>query len=736
MVSESSSSNLSILKDQVSLEQINVDLIFEEFDGRLKRTYDKMDKIVHTEYPTETEKTDLIAQFEQEYRRLGAAENKLIFGKMLFDQVRENETYYIGRTGLQNDNKHLLIDWRSKVGGVFYCATTTKNEGVILRRHIGLDVRDVVSVDDEVLQDDKVDQNSIVVGDGALIHALNSRRSKHMNDIVATIQNEQDKIIRAPFSGTSIIQGTPGTGKTAVALHRIAFLLYNNPTEFANNGALFVGPNRRFLDYVSQVLPSLGESGVIQSTIPGLTPEVNVTRNAQYDEIRIKGDIRMEKVLKSALEQYKTFPIDVLDVMVDTMTFQITKKMTSECFALVEQRSDELFENNEGDDSYDPKTFNAQRKMFINILANKLVEQNTLISQNPDAKKSLKSKIMMSESFNLIVNTLWVPVDPITLISQLMLNKKRLASAFGGVFDGILEVAYIDYLLELSDELRDEIGNYRFSDADCALVDCAKYLIEGKKIVRTSLNEDLIDEAKDILKNVAWTAEGKIDAQTLAGRFNNIEIEGSSNFKTYAHICVDEAQELSPMEWRMLNRRSLYDSWTIVGDIFQTYSPAGVKDWNELKNFLGEVRIDELRVNYRNPAQIAQYANDVAQEQGMRVPENIEYPRSIDGSVIQKQLSEPEIIALAQELGETGLTAIIADSSSALFENVTAASPQQFDVLTPEQSKGLEFDNVIVVNPAEITSQPSGVTNLFVAMTRATQKLIVVHTTRTRPPSS
>lgn len=729
--------------DQIKHEQSRVDEIFTHFDEKHQATYDKLERLVRGEHYDETQKSDFIAASERELIRLESAENKLVFGKML---AKDSE-YYIGRIGLQSDEKQVLIDWRSKMGELFYRATISDNQGVALRRHINLDMRDVVSLDDDVLDHNAVDESTVIVGDGALINALERRRTGEMHDIVSTIQKEQDMIIRTPFTKRLIIQGTPGTGKTVVALHRIAYLLYQYSQQMNEHPVLFVGPSRRFITYVGKVLPSLGESGVEHRTIEDLVTskfELPPLRTSSNTEARIKGDQIMKQVLKLALEQFTNITRETVSVNTPSASYRISPQIISSLQSKAKQKS---------------TVYLKARSIFIDSLLDYMVTDGIVQvgAKNPNSSDMLdilRTQLKSFTPFKKLVNMLWMPLTPTFFVQQLFTNPRRLIAAFGK----LIPASDTEFLLKLVDS--DEIyiktdaspeasgkPQYAFSDADLPLIDYADYLINGNKPKVAKVNADLIREAEDVLENVAWTVKDTVTAEELADRFGGAMSYTDDYFKKYSHICVDEAQELSVMQWEMLKRRSLYESWTIVGDVLQTYSAAGTHNWHKMNDIIGDTELVELSINYRNPTQIAEYADTVARKYGLRTPQNVTCPRSRPNSVVELPLPThlpthlsangdtiteatayevaTEVISNAVAQSKDGLTVIICERGT-LFDALNACiirDDAEVELLRPVDAKGLEFDNVLVVNPSGIAAvSPS---NLYVASTRATRLLTV-----------
>ncbi|MDR1448144.1 MAG: UvrD-helicase domain-containing protein [Candidatus Ancillula sp.] len=720
------------LNEELLYEQKSVDEIYRLFDFNQKIAKERLDKIYATRsssvFSAVYERDAFATYFENLLSIYKHAENRLVFGKLVYESKINPAEYYIGRIGLvDNDASVKLVDWRSPSGEDFYQATREENLKISLRRHILLKGRNVDGIEDEVLDSNIMDKQLQVSGEGALFMEMSRSRGKYMRDIIATIQKEQDVIIRSPLSGALIIQGGPGTGKTAVALHRIAYLLYAYKDVLVNSGILIIGPSNAFLNYIDKVLPSLGEIGTTSCTIDKLSA-FKTTRIATNKENAIKGSINMTKFLKKAVEGYINYAEYGIKVRLGEDTYIISHADINEHIKIAKNTG---------------RKYARSRKLFVKSLLEHVV--NTQVSGNAsldEKRKYVMRELRGSDIVRLGLNLAWMPLTPEYLLRKLLTSRIRLENASCG----ILSKDEIDYMLSLSSE------KFEFSNADLPLLDEVSYLIglddERFKKYEKQYNSELKDAqrfTKRLLKNggILQDTKGFVDKNELAMRnfipevVNDLEELDTFDRRKFKHIVVDEAQELSPMQWRMIARRSLNNSYTIVGDIFQTSSSTGIGSkekntsaWNKLSKYIScAVNTKELTINYRNTKEISELAETIAIESGLKFPNNaettIKAPRSIANSVRFKQVADIYEEIQAEVINEIidKNTAVITPEN--MFETVKVIV--QNNCYTPRQVKGLEFDKVILVEPSAILQvSPS---DLYVALTRATTQLTIVHTT-------
>ncbi len=656
----------------------------------------------------------------QRAARLDVADQGLCFGRL---DTLSGERLYVGRIGIfddDNDHEALLLDWRAPASRAFYVATGANPEGMRRRRQFHSLGRRLVDFTDEVFgrPDPDAGDDSPFSSDAALLAAVNAPRGEGMRDIVATIQAEQDEIIRLEHPGVLVIEGGPGTGKTVVALHRVAYLLYTQRRRIERHGVLVVGPNQAFMNHIGRVLPSLGESEVVFSTVGDLVPGMHVTAEDIPNVARIKGSRAMLAVLRAAIEDRQRTPEHPLEIPLGDVTLQIAADTAQ--WAIDEARASGL-------------PHNAARAVFRDIVTYVLTERGVarigrgwLTRDNKDAWAKVRADLLAdledNERFIAALDQLWPVLEPQELLAELYTSPERLRAA--GADPALLrEVgdAWTTSDVPLLDELVDLLGRDKAAD-DAA----AQALKEETHYARGVLenmvaHEDLMDD-EDLL-----LAQDLIDAEALAERFlerdtrDLAERAAADRDWTYRHVVVDEAQELSEMDWRVLMRRCPSRSFTVVGDLAQRRSMAGATSWAEmLEPYVpGRWVYRSLSVNYRTPAEIMTVAAALLAEFApeVRAPESV---RASGFRPWSRQVTADQMPAAIEDF----LAAEAAREGTA----VVIGPPAMPGVVAPAETKGLEFDAVLVVEPAAILADgPRGAAELYVALTRATQRLGVLH---------
>ena len=714
-------------------EQAYVDTLFAHLDAEVARAQARLEEVQRDVDPDNPD-SDALVRRETEYHGLNAkldalnvAETGLVFGRIdVAEDDPENpvpgrpdlERRYIGRMGIDDreDNyRTLLLDWRAPLARPFYLATTAHPEGVESRRNIRMRGRTVTAVDDEVLSGDSAESTSAGVGsEAALRRAMNEARTGHMRSIVETIQREQDEIIRDPTRGVMVVQGGPGTGKTAVALHRIAYLLYTWREQLTRTGVLVVGPNATFLEYISRVLPELGETGVVLSTVDQLVPGFTPGGNDSTAGREVKGSIEMVTILKRAVQAYETVPDAPVRLTFDGVPVDATPQMVKAARTRARRSR---------------RPHNQARAHFAEHLTQLLAEALARrIGEDPLGGTNLLSDADVDQlhddladdpQVQRLIDAHFPELEPVEVLDALLTSKDAIAEVAGDYDDYTRAALY-------------RAPGSPFSHADTALVDELAVLIgtvdpEEQRRKEEEEWRELVAEAEGALDVLAssestdndddqfeaeiLSAADVIDAETLASRQRETDTRSTAQRAradqtwAYGHVIVDEAQELSPMEWRMVFRRCPSRWMTLVGDTAQTSSPAGVDDWSAaLEPFVGErFRLHELTVNYRTPKEIADYAAEIL----AHIDPQAVVPQAIRASGVPVQFV-PGLEALEHRAAREGLTAVI-------------------DAENVGDMKGLEFDHVVVVEPGKIIeASPQGWQDLYVAVTRATQTLTVV----------
>jgi DNA helicase IV len=761
---------------EADLEQSYISMLYGRLDDLRDRASGRLSQVLLETGGTpaaRSERDSFVEMYSRRITQLDAAENGLCFGRL---DLSEGDRRYIGRIGILDDTddyQALLVDWRAPAARPFYIATAFSPEGVLRRRHIRTRQRLVTGVDDEVLDFDG-DASAAAVpaghagltGEAALIAALSAARTGRMTDIVETIQAEQDLIIRSPHNGVTVVQGAPGTGKTAVALHRAAYLLYTYREQLSRRGVLIVGPNPTFLQYIGHVLPSLGETGVVMSTIADLYPGISARRAEPAEVAEIKGRAVMATVLATAVRNRQELPGEPVEIPFEREVLRLDRKIV--------QRARERARRSR-------RPHNQARPIFVREILDALVQQVTrkftaglretdkLVAEilgepepaadssvlGPADTEDIRAELRQDSRVRAAIARLWPVLTPQQLLDDLFDSPRRLAAAAPRLTRE--ERAVLS---------RDPDGGW--TPADVPLLDeAAELLGEDDRAARRRAKRERQREiayAQGVLDIVSRDLEDDpeilmaydlINADRLAGRHEELSYlttaERAAADRTWAfgHIVVDEAQELSEMAWRMLMRRCPSRSMTIAGDIAQATSLSSTSSWERvLAPALGtRWRLDRLTINYRTPAEIMAVAADVLAD----LDDKLETPTSVreTGTVPWHRQVAPGELAAAVAAAVSAETAAVAGGNVAVLapaalvdelneavgsgplDGSDADGPDLDDmvvVLTVSQAKGLEFDSVLIVDPAQILADsPHGLSELYVALTRATQRLGVLH---------
>jgi DNA helicase IV len=681
--------------------------------------------------------------------QLNAVEHGLCFGRTDSDpddspHQEFGPTLYIGRIGLRDDDHDpKLIDWRAPAAQPFYAATPKDPAGLIRRRHIYTRQRAVTGVDDEVFDLDRLSEpdRRNLSGEAMLIASITAGRTGRMSDVVATIQSEQDRVIRSALQGVLVVQGGPGTGKTVAALHRAAYLLYTHRRTLERRGVLVIGPNATFLRYISQVLPSLGETDVVLSSMAELFPGVKAGPDDDPEAAVVKGDARMVNVLRRHVRNLQQVPDRDLVVTVDGVTMTVPHQSVLRA----RDRARGL-----------RKPHNVARKVYITDLLGALAQAESRVLDRPLDPEDLpyaRARLWDEAPVRAALDGLWPFLTPQRLVAGLLGTEGAIRRAVSG-FTAAERAA-----------LHRPAAPDAWTVADVPLLDEAQQLLgtddsADKRRRRAADAERRLEEkyAREVLEittvgNEAFGASTRlsdlVDASTLADwnrdsgqQLTTAERAWADPSWAYGHVIVDEAQELSAMAWRMVMRRIPTRSMTVVGDVAQRGSAAGARSWAQMLDpyVKGRWREEMLTVNYRTPAEIMAVAADVlaAVAPGEQPPESVREedvaPRAVRGLGQVAAVVATELAGLEKggRLAVIAPGARIAELARALPDAVPGDQAEVLDspvaLLTVGQSKGLEFDRVVLVDPAGIWSQsPAGGHDLYVAITRATHRLTVLH---------
>jgi DNA helicase IV len=623
------------------------------------------------------------------------------------------ESFHIGRLAISDrDQEPVVVDWRAPIAEPFYRATGAHPMGLYRRRHFLTEGQKVLDLEDELFDVEGADSGVGLglSGPQVLLATLERSRTGRMRDIVATVQREQDEIIRGPLPGILVVQGGPGTGKTAVALHRAAYLLYTHRFPLEGQGVLVVGPNPTFLRYIEHVLPSLDESGVELSTVDGLFAGGRAAVREDEDIARLKGDPRMARVLARAVADRERPLRHTVEVPYGPRVLRITPEISAQAVTSGKRR---------------PGPHNLRRRAVEALLWRALLDQVTASGDGP-VDPDAASEPLSAEDLGRALRRQSEVIEALERMWPLLTPQQLLRDLFGA--PPLIELAAGKILTPAERRLLErprnaDVAEVRWTDADVPLLDEARALL-GPPRRRPASDSD----------------------------------EGA---RTFGHVVVDEAQDLSPMQLRMVARRSLSGSMTVVGDIAQATGSWVPASWAQVVEHLPARRgwrLAELTVNYRTPSEIVEVASRILEQvaPGMRPPEAVRTsgrpPRMIRaavpaGSMPGDALSEAAANAVRDELeglagrDGTGTVAVIVPPS--LLDAVAAALAacgvpygrvgdgaldEQVTVLAIEDAKGLEFDSVVVVEPARIIRETAqGLRALYVAFTRATQRLVIAH---------
>ena len=815
---------------EIASEQRIVELAYSELDRQLA---DAKRSLAATEaggvggtHQSRGERDAYAAHYTSLISSLEGVEDRLVFGRMDLSPeavaaqgsastgpvTDSGRRHYVGRTGLQDaQHREVVLDWRAPLARAFYQATASNPMGLVRRRHIETRQRRVLGLEDELIDVSGLEavpgdagpgevENAMVAGlqgEGALIAAMSAARDGRMSDIVATIQAEQDRIVTSNGTGALVVQGGPGTGKTAVALHRVAYLFYSERERLERSGVLLVGPSRTFLRYVEQVLPSLGETGVVSTTIGDLVPGIRATAQEDARVAEVKGRSLWVKALERAVRGLQRVPEAPRAIEVQGVHLTLEPSDVREAASRARRGG---------------KPHNLAREAFVIWLLERLTDQYAAATNqdasDADTRAWIREDIRTARDARREINLCWMPTTPQGLLERLWSRPALLEQVAPSLSDQERRL------------LRREPGS-PLTSADIPLIDELAELLgpsEDAQARRSRLEarrrEDLVAYAAQAIE-AQDLGDGMVSAEMLADRVSQggptltlAERARADRTWTYGHVVVDEAQELGAMAWRALARRCPVRSFTVVGDLAQYSGPHAPDSWGEVLSALGTasaedaagqsrsqsrhrarsrsrrskqsgrsrggstpLREEALSVCYRTPATIMEVAEETVTQLGhppvypvrsvRDLPECLEITEATEaesvpatpaqtpddstdegsgawGRALREAVTQ-EAARLDQEVGTgVGRIAVISPSprrtESLLREAPGLAAAMEAPggdvlrsrllVVTPVLSKGLEFDVVVLVDPADIGERSAG--DLYVAMTRPTRRLRVV----------
>ena len=694
----------SPLEQEIAVEQRHVDRVYTQL-ARMRETLAQLEAggydLAAARVPGSLVDRDAMVFHAARQRHILDAEHEgLVFGRLDLRELPRPR--YVGRIGIREDGstetsvqpatpsaddiEPLVIDWRAPAAEPFYRATAAHPLGVVRRRMIQSSGEKVTGVEDDLLDPEAAPAGMTVIGDGALLAALAKAKGTGMRDIVATIQQEQDVAIRAPGSGVTVVEGGPGTGKTAVALHRAAYLLYYDRARFAGGGVLIVGPSPVFVSYISAVLPSLGEESATLRSLGELVEGVRATREETAEAHAIKGSLRMRRVLRRAAEDAVPGPPPGLRIRFRGDWLELPARQVERLRRQIVrgQRRNEI------------------RARAFGAILDALWEQAAKRLPGWEQPR-FDEELSENEEFRTFLKRWWPRLRPADVLGWLA-DPRRLAW-------------YAEGALSQSEQA---LLAASIRPGDLSIDDVA-----------------LLDELDEMIGRPPLTRRRPGAGYRVLGmRTQSAHRKGDDrhDYRDYAHVIVDESQDVTPMQWRMIGRRGQVASWTIVGDPAQTAwtgdrgEPARARE-----SATGNRKHHEfaLTTNYRNPAEI--FA--VAAAEIRRIAPHLPLPKAVRSTGVQPvqltvpraQLRETVTTAAAQLLDEVdGTVGVIAPDASTRDE-VAAWLPEssRVQVVTGLAAKGMEYDGVLVVQPGRLR-EVSGARTLYVALSRATQRLTTV----------
>jgi AAA domain len=702
-------SDASTLRQEIAAEQRHVDRVYARLAelrtaaSRAEREGYRMARV--GTFGALVERDAMVFHAARRRHLLDTEHEGLVFGRL---DLRSGAVHHIGRLGIRDaDAEPLVVDWRAPAAAAFYQATAAQPRGVVRRRIIQSSGERVTGIEDDLLDPDGAPPELRIVGDGALLASLSRATRRGMRDIVATIQREQDEAIRSPASGVTIVLGGPGTGKTAVALHRAAYLLYSDRNRFAGGGILVAGPSGVFVDYIASVLPSLGEESATLRSLGSLVEGYEASRVDPTPVASVKGSLRMRRVLERAARDAVPGGPTELRLLYRGTLLRLDRgalqRIRQQALPRGARRNEVRRAGFDG--IFDALWSQAQRLRIPGL------------PERPDFEDELSER----GDFRDFLRAWWPRLRTIQVLRWLA-DPHRLRSYAGG----ILSNAEINLMCGAFDNLREDGPTV----ADVALLDELDELI-GRPPVPPRRRKDPF-HVIDGVREVSTFADRQRAARAAA-------TQRDADYRDFAHVVVDEAQDVSPMQWRMLGRRGRYASWTIVGDPAQTAWTGDLAELDRARDrALGSRGRNAytLSTNYRNSSEIFDVAASVikAVSPDLPLPTAVRSTGVAPIELVVPTSGLPDAVReateklLAEVEGTVGVITPLGRQSE-VAGWLARIAEDRLQIVTALQAKGMEYDGVVLVEPAEIRADAkSGVRTLYVALSRATQRLTTVGT--------
>ena len=724
------------VSEQVTAEQEHIDRTYERIDQLREQAVTRAAEAAKFSDNVPASLADreaALAAHGVRRSRFVVGNQPICFGRI---DTQDHDTFHIGRLGVSDiEGDPMLVDWRAPIAESFYRATARDPRGLSRRRHIRMAARTVVGIDDEALDSEALaDAEHDLVGEGALLAALAAPRSGQMGDIVATIQGQQDEAIRAALRGVLVVQGGPGTGKTAVALHRAAYLLYAHELELSVQGVLVVGPNAIFARYVENVLPGLGETGVRLATPGDLVDGVAVAAVDSPAEGRVKGAASMVTLMRDTAYGHVR-PIDEpAAIGFDRWQLEVTPDETQAVIDAAKRAGK----------TYAEGRVLAYREL-LRVLTEKVGHKAAIsveagqLSRHYFEDKAIRRRLADDAAVRALTSRFWPTLTADALVDEVLTSLGfRADPTARSVHDAALvdeARAVIGVAAAAKEKSKrkprfDSILERQLADMglipDCKV--CGSELSpQGFDWICTNCDPPRHWRSDEVLVPLQIQQLNETIAhvnETYA------EAEQAEERTTWGHVLVDEAQELTHMQWRMLTRRCPTRSFTIVGDLNQAGGASDVGSWADVGHAIDpdrDAHVLTLSVNYRTPEEIMEVANAVLRAAGEAVnpPRSVravgERPTAIAAGSFDEAMTLARRTAEGLADAHPGTVAVIVPSEVAPRVGPEALD-QRIVEIGVEQVRGLEFDSVVIVEPSRY---PTG--DLYVALTRATTRLVLVH---------